>query len=125
MPSVTETVRGVLHKEAAQHQTCTVPCAERRATLFFEVGELCAPPPQRVEDVFRCAVRDAGRESHQSLYPAAGLPGAGEDQPAKRKTSIEERGDTQGAGKCQDAIYFLLPCCVLPFLVSVWYPQAL
>jgi hypothetical protein len=21
--------------------------------------------------------------------------------------------------------YILLPCCVLPFLVSVWYPQAL
>jgi hypothetical protein len=21
--------------------------------------------------------------------------------------------------------FYLLPCCVLPFLVSVWYPQAL
>src|SRR5436853_2030291 len=85
MPSIAETLRGALHKEAAQHQTCTVPCSERRATLFFEVRELCAPPPQRAKDVFRCTVRDAGRESHQGLYPAAGLPGAGEDQPAKRK----------------------------------------
>src|SRR6266436_6042445 len=88
MPSVTETVRGVLNKEAAQHQTCTVPCAERRATLFFEVGELCAPPPQRAEDVFRCAVRDAGRESHQSLYPAAGLPGAGAIARGKSYTGV-------------------------------------
>jgi len=29
------------------------------------------------------------------------------------------------ADKLLFVLYYYLPCCVLPFLVSVWYPQAL
>ena len=62
-------IRSALQRSPKPHAR-TVPCLERRVTLFFAMREQSTPPPLWAEARGPYAVCETGEESHQSLYLA-------------------------------------------------------